>query len=90
MSPGKVLLVVVYCAIMTCNAGCDPVETTSPVRTPTTPSVAGNTDTKSAPGNTEATRAAGNAGLAEISGDTTGNWAIEIPETQFVPYATAK
>ena len=90
MSPGKVLLVVVYCATMTCNVGCDPVETTSPVRKPTTPSVPGNTDTKSSPGNTETTRAAGNAGLAEISGDTTGNWAIEIPETQFVPYATAK
>ena len=26
--------------------------------------------------------------VAVISGDAAGNWAIEIPETQFVPYAT--
>ena len=28
--------------------------------------------------------------VAQISGHGAGNWAIEIPETRFVPYATAK
>ncbi len=90
MSPGKVLLAICCCAAMTCYAGCEPVETTSPGRKEPRPSAPGNTGTNSSPENAQATSAAGDVRLAEISGDATGNWAIEIPETQFVPYATAK
>ena len=117
MKPGKVLLVMCCCAVMTSSAGCRPAGTASPSGNTETTSPSGNTGTTSSPGNTETTSPSGNTGtalpsgntentspsentgataspgnarLAEISADAAGNWAIEIPETQFVPYATAK
>ena len=81
MNPGKVLLVVCCCAVITSNAGCRPAGTASPAKNAEATSPAAKAGTALPPTH---------AGVTEISADVAGNWAIEIPETQFVPHATKK
>ena len=99
MKPYRIVWVMCCCAVLTSGVACRPTETAppavntvntppaEPVGTPALPRTGAATSPPNPAGTIASTR---NAGVAVIGGDPAGNWAIEIPETRFVPYATQK